>query len=384
MDDRKKRIGELEKRKKEQIVLLDAMLVRLGETLFERLDNCYKDSSGPDVDSVIEDLSQYRQLQNDIAASHDSIEVVEEQLRQCRELDERIITKEREESACSKELTIACRRLGKLLLDSPADPGGFCAPYRDQAEALFNKVQSLEDRISGLEQQDSGNVFSWIGKSTQGLVLRSFLSKALENLENLYRNIGDRYSRRGTLPESESVDDEIMEVCAGIEQKRAAARALSLELAAIREDRRAISGSFSTEGGSHKHIQSLKNHIARARDDLKILYRRIGMEAVASSVIEPAVENDRRQVIEALAVPEDEGALESAARINQAIRDDDLVVAKLKASLAIDDENAKIDKCRKLIQEKKEKIAQAERNIAEYERNIHDSEASIEKLQNLL
>jgi peptidoglycan hydrolase CwlO-like protein len=56
----------------------------------------------------------------------------------------------------------------------------------------------------------------------------------------------------------------------------------------------------------------------------------------------------------------------------------------LRASLAIDEEQAKIEKFRKMILDKKEKIAQAERNIADYEEGIADCEKYIEKLRELL
>jgi chromosome segregation ATPase len=272
-----------------------------------------------------------------------------------------------------------------LLLDEAAvgnaDYADFCAPYRDQADALLTKVLSLEERVAGLEERDGGNVFTWIGKNAQGLVLRSFLTKAQENLDQLRQTVGERYSRRdvAALPDSENNNaGEIENLCAEIERKRAEVRVLSQELAELREERRTISVSYNSEGGPIRQIQTLKNHITHVRDELKALYRRIGAEMAAVDGIE------RRQIIDSLIAPEDRDDLDNAARISRSIHDNETMIAKLQASLDIDEEKARIEKYRGMIGEKREKIAQAEKSIMEYEENIRVSEAGIEKLKALL
>jgi len=387
MDDRKKQISELEQRKREQIIALDALLTRLGETLLGRASD-----SSPENDSAFEELAVFRRLKNDITDSGAAIQAVEEQIRRFRELEESIEAKEQEEAAGSKELAVVYGRLGKLLLDAAGTGvnggvyAGFCAPYRDQADALLTKVFSLEERVAGLEEKGGGNVFTWIGKNTQGLVLRSFLTRAQENLEQLRRNVGERYSRGDAVRlsgkvsggETDSVLPEtaaIESLCAEIEQKRAQARTLSQDLAGIREERRKISGSFNDEGGLLKQIQILKNHIAHIRDELKSLYRRIGAETASIDG------TGRRQAIDTLVSPDDKEILDNAMRINRLIHDDETAIEKLRASLAIDEEKTKIEKYRKMIQDKKDKITQAEKSIMEYEENIRISEAAIEKLK---
>jgi len=388
MDDRKKQISELEQRKREQIVSLDALLTRLGETLLGRVNDSAQENNAPQGDAFGE-MALFKRLKNDIADSETAIQTVEVQIRRFRELEESIMAKEQEEAVNSKELAVVHGKLGKLLLDAAARTGAsgggyadFCAPYREQSDALLIKVLSLEERLAGLEEKGGGNVFTWIGKNTQGLVLRSFLTRAQENLEQLYRNVGERYSRAdavklsggetdNALPETAAIEG----LCADIEQKRTQARALSQELAELREERRKISGNFYDEGDPLKQIQTLKNHIAHIRDELKALYRRIGAEAASIDGVE------RRQVIDSLVSPDDKEVLDSAARINRLIHDDETAIEKLQASLAIDEEKTKIEKYRKMIQEKKDKIAQAEKNIMEFEESIRVSEAAIEKLQ---
>jgi hypothetical protein len=376
MDDRKKRISELEHRKREQIVQLDALLIRFGEGVFGRMADSH--------DSGIAELAVYQGYQADIANSQASIQAAEEQIRRSKELDQSIDVKEREESNNAKELAVAYSRLGKLLLDENSEQyAGFCAPYRDQNEALLTKVLSLGERLDELEKKEGGNVFTWIGKGAQSLVLRSFMTKAQENLEQLRRNVGECYGRDHRLSDNPAGNSGIEALCAEIEGARARSNANSAEIAALREERRMINSSYSAEGGPVKHINTIKNHIASVQNDLKTLYRRMGAECAS---IDPAKDMpaDRRQALDSLLLPQDADVLESASRIDKTIHDCEEEIKKLEASLAIDDEKAKIDKFRKMIQEKREKISRAELEITEIEEGIRDSEAFIKKLQDLL
>jgi len=380
MDDRKRQIGELEQRKREQIVSLEMLLTRLGEALLER-----EAGSGQEDKPAFEELAVFRGLKKDIADSEAAILAVEDQIRRFRELEENIEVKEQEESAESKELAAVYGRLGKLLLDEAAgvneEYAEFCAPYRDQADALLTKVISLEERVAGLEGREGGNVFTWIGKNAQGLVLRSFLTKAQENLDQLRETVGERYSRRdvAALPDGEKDGaGEIEMLCAEIERKRAEVRVLAQELAELKEERRTISVSYNSDGGPIRQIQTLKNHISHVRDELKTLYRRIGAEMAAVDGIE------RRQIIDSLIAPEDREDLDNAAQISRSIHDSETMMVKLQAFLDIDEEKERIERYRRMIGEKREKIAQAEKSITEFEENIRVSEASIEKLNALL
>jgi hypothetical protein len=381
MDDRKKRISELEHRKREQIVQLDALLIRLGEGVFGRM----ADSQA----CGIAELAVYQGYQIDIANSQASIQDAEEQIRRSKELDQSIDAIEREESENAKELAIAYSRLGKLLFeDNSGKYADFCASYRDQNEALLTKVLSLGERLSELDKKEGGNVFTWIGKGAQGLVLRSFMTKAQENLEQLRRNVGECYSRDYRLPDEGGNDlpvenTGIESLCAEIERKRARSDALLADIAALREERRQINSSFSAEGGPVKHINTIKNHIANVQNELKAMYRRMGAECASINLV-AGVPAERRQTLDSLLLPQDGEILDSASRIDKTIHDCEEEVKKLEASLAIDDEKAKIDKFRKMIYEKREKIAKAELDISEYEEGIRDSEVFIKKLQDLL
>jgi hypothetical protein len=389
MDDRKKLIGELEQRKREQNGILDSLLVRLGELILDRVTGDFQEN-----EAAFGELTVYRRLCNDIVNSGDSIQAVEEQIRRFRELEENIEAKELEEGNCTKELSTSYGKLGKLLLEASGKPDAtafkeFCTPYRDPANDLLTKVLSLEDRLSGLEQKEGGNVFTWIGKSAQSLVLRSFLTKAQDNLEQLRRNVGERYSRNSyrALPGSESDNErvipdvaEVEYLCTEIEQKRSELHSFTQELATLKNEKNAISVSYNAEGGPLRRIQILKNNIAHVRDEQKGLYRRVGADA-ASVNASTDILAERRHIIDSLILPEDGDMLDNIIQSSRQINEDEIAIEKLRISLAIDEEKVKIEKFRKMILDKKDKIALYERNISEYERSIRDSEAVIQKLQ---
>jgi len=380
MDDRKRRIGELEHRKREHIVQLDALLVRLGEGIFGRMADA--NSSG------IAELAVYQGFQTDIANSQASIQAAEEQILRSKELDQNIDATEREQSDNAGELAVAYSRLGKLLLaENSGQYAAFCAPYCDENETLLTKVSSLGERLDELEKKEGGNVFTWIGKGAQSLVLRSFLTKAQESLEQLRRNVGECYSRDYKLAEggAPAENSGIDALCAEIEGKRALSGVLSSDIAVLKEERRKINNSFSAEGGPVKHINTARNHIVNVQNDLKALYRRMGAECASIEQKDAGRGGaERKQILDSLLLPNDAEVLDNVSRINKTIHDCEDEIKKLEASLAIDDEKAKIEKFRKTIQEKRDKIAKAEQDIAEYEEGIRDSEAFIQKLQNQL
>jgi hypothetical protein len=374
MDERRKQIEELEKNKRENTASLDSILERFGEAILGRAG----DAEPSDFPAEIGD---YRRLRKETAGAEAAIKTVEEQIRRFRELEETIEAKEQEDGKQAKELAGVYARIGKTLFEDAAYRD-FAAPFREQADVLVTKVRSLEDRVGELDQKEGNNVFAWIGKSAQGLVLRSFLTKAQDNLDQLYRNAGERFCR-GDTPDTEHAGIAVL--LAEVERVRGFSRLLSDELIKLREEKRLISESFGAEGNPLKQIQNLKNQISRAGDELKILYRRFGAEAAG---VDPAAPADNqaggKPFLNSLSRPEDAPVLESAGRLNRMIREDDEAIGRLRASLSIDEEAAKIEKFRKLVEEKEARIAELEKNIAEFEDSIRDSEKYIEELRKLL
>ena len=379
MDDRKRQIAEAEQRKKEQAALLDSLLERIGEAIFARSDGLPEAATAD-----FAEFAAYGRLCGEAAGAQDSIRAAEERMIRFRELEEGIESGDREAGVRARELANAHGRLGRLLLEEAGKPDGgphdeFLAPFLGQADEMVSKVRSLEDRLSGLEQKEKGNVFAWIGKSAQTLVLKSFLGKAQENLDQLRRTVGERFSLRNSgslFPETAATET----LCGEIELARSELDAVSRDTAFLRDEKRAISDGFSADGGPLRYIQNLKNQIAGLQNELRSLYRRMGNEAAFPG----DSSGGRAEVVASLLAPEDRGNVEAAVGMSRAVGDCETVIEKLKAAIAIDEEKAKIEKHRRAIQEKRDRIAQAERNIVELEGSIRDCEASIEKLRELL
>jgi predicted nucleic acid-binding Zn-ribbon protein len=373
MDDRKKRIDELEKNKRESRFSLDSLLEGFGENLYGRIEDS----------AEFEDVLKYNTLQKDIADSTAAIFTVEEQERRFKELEDTIKLKEQEEKERGKELTEALGKLGKAMLENEAY-NEFTSVFKEQADALATRVGSLENRISELENKNGGNVFSWIGKSAHGLVLKTFLSKAQESQEQLYRSIGERYKRNdGTTQATTGGEDgEVAIYCEEIEKLRGVSDATADELSKLRDEKRILSASFGVEGSPQKQVQALKNRIASVKDDLRSLYRNFG--AQAAGIMDAEISPQRKYFIDTLVTAEDGENIGRAVKLNQSIVNSEKEIAKLQASLSIDEENVKIEKYRKQIDEKRGRITDLEKSISDIGESIKDCEAYIKELQKML
>ena len=390
MDDRKKRIDDLDKGKMEAYSSLDTLLENFGENLYHRTK---------DMQVEFDDILQYNTCLNDITASNAAIVKVEEKNRRFKELDDTIEHKEQEEKERSKEMAGIYRRLGKALLANKTY-SDFTSLFREQADAMALRLESLETRIKELENKEGGNVFSWIGKSAQGLVLKSFLSKAQDNQEQLYLDIGERYSsqcqndpgyvlsmgssKHSIVPvDNESHNSENVDaILTEIDWLSRLSRSATDELSVLKDEKRIISAGFGIDGNPQKQIQVLTSHIVQIRDDLRKLYRNFG--AQASGIMDSEILPERKYFIDTIVTAEDGEIIGRAVRLNQSIIDYEKAINKLKASLAIDDENSKIERYRRSIDDKKNRIVEFEKAIEDLEENVHESEKNIQELQKLL
>jgi hypothetical protein len=367
MDDRKKRIEDLLKNSQESRTSLDTLLVNFGETLYSR---------AKENQPEFEDFKQYNIYLQDIAESNLAITKIEEKNRRFQELEDAVTRRESEERERAREMSAIYRRLGKALLENSAYDD-YTSLFKEQADALSAKLGSLEARIGELDNKEGGNVFSWIGKSAQGLVLRSFLTKAQESQEHLYHDVGERYSRR----ESVSMDDEVAVILTEIESLRGISKTAMDEISSLKDEKRIISASFGIEGNPQKQIMSVKTHISQVNEALRNLFKKFGMQAAG---IDDDITPDRKYYIDSIVTAEDSEIIGRAAKLSQSLAENDSAIIRLKASLAIDDEISKIEKYQRTIEDKKDKIAEFEKNIKDLGESVRDSEARIQELQKQL
>jgi chromosome segregation ATPase len=367
MDDRNKRIEDLIKNNQENHVSLNKLLEDFGENLYSR---------SKDMQAEFEDIIQYSIYLQEISESNTAIGKVEEKNRRFLELGESIEKKEQEEKERSKEMAVCFRRLGKALLENN-DYEDFTSLFKEQSDALKAKLESLESRIKEIENKEGSNVFSWIGKSAQGLVLKSFLSKAQESQEQLYQNVGERYDNRASVS-----DDEVAEIRTEIDRLNSISRSAMNELSILKDEKRVIQAGFDIDGNPQKQIQNVKNRIARIRDELAGLYRNFG--AQASGIMDAELKPERKYFIDTIVTAEDGEIIGRAVRLNQTVTENEKAIGKLRASLSIDEENDKILKFKKTIEEKKVKITDLEKNIADMEDSVRSCEDYIKELQKQL
>jgi chromosome segregation ATPase len=373
MDDRKKRIDELERDKQGVRASLDTLLENFGESLYSRTK---------DMQVNFDDIGHYKEYLNNIAATNTAIGKVEEKNRRFKELEDTIDFKEREEKERLREVALIYRKLGKALLENSAY-NDFTSAFREQADALSSKLESLENRIMELEAKDGGNVFTWIGKSAQGLVLKSFLSKAQESQEQLYHNVGERYGSREDSSGGEGgAEGDIASLKSEIDKMLEVSHAAMSELSTLKDERRMISAGFGIDGNPQKQIQNLKNRISEIRDNLRNLYRTFGSQA--AGIMDAEILPERKYFIDTIVTAEDSEIIGRAVKMNQTIIDYETTIGKLSASLAIDEENAKIEKFQRSIEDKNNRIDELKRSIDDLEESVRDSQTYIQELRKQL
>ena len=367
MDDRKKRIDDLNRNSQESRISLDTLLENFGENLYLRTK---------EMQTEFEDITLYKAYLHDISESNNSIGKIEEKNRRFKELEEAIDIREQEEKDRAKEMAALYRKLGKALLADDAY-SDYTSLFKEQADALAAKLESLEKRIGELDNKEGSNVFTWIGKSAQGLVLKSFLSKAQENQEQLYYNVGERFSNRDAIRD----DDEVSRIRAYVDNMSNISRSAADEISSLKDERRIITASFGIDGNPQKQIQSVRNHINQVKESLAGLYRKCGAQTAG---VDEDISPDRKYFIDTIVTAEDGEIIGRAVKLNQSIIENEKAIAKLKASLAIDEEKNKIEKFRKSIDDKRNKIKDFEGSIADLEESVRDSEKYIHELEKQL
>jgi DNA repair exonuclease SbcCD ATPase subunit len=383
MDYRKKNIAELERSKRETLHSLDLILEDLGCRLMERLAGM---DTPPEACLLSADAEEYRRLQHEAADSEGLIKGIEKDSLRLQTIDEGLEQKEDQRAARLQELSAQYRHAGKLALENPqyAEPAAF---FRQRADSLVSRVESLEARLTEPGMNGGAHVFAWIGKSARALMVRSQLAKARDDLAGLYEAAGEEFTRpaaeappppEGTpagpppppVNESGLLED--------IERIRGQVRDLEEDMAKLREERRTISAAFNTKGGPVRHIQDLEKQKSRVKQALKTLYRRFGGEAADSADFRTGSAGSKRFAF--LFNDDDQQTLEKIRVIRKTVEDYDGEIEKLKASLAVDEQKAEIAKLEKAVAEQRDRIAAAEDAIAGYNRRMEDARARIEEL----
>jgi chromosome segregation ATPase len=381
MDERKRSIQELGVKKRENLDAITTLQGELGGSLLKRnlgeihvsgLDALSARGDVPEVVRNAKSAEEYLKLLKDIADTEALILKIEEDTARLKVVEEDIAVKEKISKDYSRELSSNFTRLGELLFND-TDSFAFISAYEKQARDTTDKIRSLEDQIEEIEIRSDGNIFSRLSRSAKGAALKSFLNKNQENLRRIYRMAGEKYALSST--HEPSSNSEIEDIFEQVQEKRRSFQEISGELSELRSERRKIGDSLGAEGNPVKRIGALEKHIVLARNQIFNVFAAFG-----AIVSDPAEEENFTDLLSA----ED---TEIIAKINEkkdVVRNLETRIESLKASLAIDDEKAEIEKLNRSIGEQRQRIRNAERAIEEFNSQIAQSEKKIEELSLLL
>jgi peptidoglycan hydrolase CwlO-like protein len=357
VDDRKKKIREYEDKKREALTSIEAMQETLGASILSHSEQ--------------DDDSAYCRLNRDINDSEAYIAAIEEDIVRLKALEADIQRKDQETAARVKDLSKLFTCLGEYVLED--DCIDAVRPYQTQAETVYSKIKSLEERLEQLEDRGDSNVFTWIGKNTQGMVLRSFLGKSRNSLQKIFTAAGEKYSQSVSLDTYAS--GRIKPLLGEIEGFNKELSVLGLAITRLKEERRRINDAFSPDGGPVKKIQTLERHIAHSREELKDVCIRYGREIETASGgedIVPLMEEAEIQL------------LEDIRNRRQSIREYNREIEKLEASLAIDEEMAAVAKMEKTIKDHEARIQASGEAITNLTAQISGAKFRIEELTKVL
>jgi predicted RNase H-like nuclease (RuvC/YqgF family) len=353
MDERKKTIKDLENRKTADLASADLLLIQLGEAVLPRIQD---------------KVPEYRSLTREIQDLEEGIRAAQADIARLEELDEDIRKKEQDDSELGRKISPLYTRIGELVLQDPAF-GEFAGPYCAQAETLLPKIQSLEGRIETLGERDDSNVFTWIGKGAQSMVLRSFLGRNKNNLQRIFNAAGEKFTQ--DVPKKTVEDVSILELLGGISGFREAQASAQAEIARLKEERRRITASFAPDGGVSRKIPALERRIAETREKLHALFFHHGVlvfESPEQPEYAAILDDSVRQLLDRIS------ALKNVAAENARNAE------KIRVSLAVDEEKAKIAKMERSIALHRRRITESEENIQSLDALIFEANKRIEEL----
>ncbi|MCL2093851.1 MAG: hypothetical protein FWH12_06620 [Treponema sp.] len=372
MDDRNKSIRELEDAKRAHKEERDRLLEGLGNSLisrigdsepFEKTDVTHMGSSPAKV------LTEYRTLQGEITQSEDMIKSLEADVLRLKELEGTIAQKEEEEGRLTKELEEAQLELGQALLEA-SDPMVDQMPNspKIQENMFLAKITEQENRLIELEEREGG-IFAWLGKNAQMAVAKGLLLKNRSGLQRLYRSVGEHFVSAG---QGSAMGWELTQRAVEL---KGTLSTLAVDLAVLKGERRNIGDLFGAEGSPARRIQGLQKHIDQVKGEFP---------GVCLRFASLALEKEGRDSLSALITEEDKPALEAAAALNERMAEKDEEIARIQRAIKVDELMAAIEKMRKGISTQEQRIGEAQAQIASYEKQISETQGQIEELQKFI
>jgi predicted RNase H-like nuclease (RuvC/YqgF family) len=364
MDERTKSILVIEQKMADEAGQINRLLRGLGQLLLEHSDS----------EDLAVERADYGKIVDETARLDEAIRQVEKDGERVSGIDGKIAEEERQKSALKERLTAIYPKMGKLAVEDPAF-SAFAAPYKTRIAAIQQKIEGLSGRLNGpneTEEKGNVNVFVWLGKGAQHLVVKSFLARTQSSLERVYAEAGAEFTRNR--PASQAGSGETEALYASVESLKNENNGRDLRIIALKEEKRTILSSFGREGSANRK----KAEIARRKDRLYLerddLYLRLGKKAEGPLfmrlTLQPPFDGEINKI------------RETVAHCREQVKDYENQIAGLKASLEIDRERAEVEKLERSVAEQRQRIALAGEAIVRYEKAIAEAHKRIEDLMN--
>jgi uncharacterized membrane-anchored protein YhcB (DUF1043 family) len=362
MDERKRTINELELKKKELERSQGLLHEDFGAALFNRFAG---------RETLLGDIAEeYLALQKNIADSQDLIQLTEAEVKRLNELSAEIHAKERDDAVLRAEIPAAAADVGRDAVGEERF-SALLGTYRDRVGEISPKLEEIKGKLDELDGNAGPGFFKWVDKNTRGAMYRTLAAKHQGSLEKIYIAAGEKLAA----PENEPLvsGHEMEDAVRVLRDLKEGAAARARELEDLRAEHRRLGSAFGAEGGPFKRIQNLEKRIADIRQEMKILYCRLGEEVLGGA-------EKFGQILE----PEDQRVIDMSGRNRETIAEYDRSIEKLKTSIAIDEKKAEIEKMKRALSEQERRITEAEERIGTIKAQIVETEARIEELSKLL
>jgi hypothetical protein len=367
VDERKRTIRDLQEKKRETLENLKKLRRDWGETLLSRLE-------AEDSDRFADELGRRRHCLESVAAFRARIQALEDGSLRLRSLDEDLAEKKKtvaERTGTLKELYAG---LGELALQNEQAPEVEDA-LKLQAEDLNARIGAGQERIGELEEGKIGGIFSRIGNAARGALIRSRISKDRAGLNRIYESAGEQvYAALEKQGESGAGD-----IPPRIKALREELSLLNEARGSLRDEMEALKDSLGIERESRnfsvaKKIRELEQSIAGEQGRLSDLYGAFGERLCG--LFASGEEGEESAWLQ----EEDKTALARARELEELMAGHEAAIAKLQASLRIDEEREAIGKMEGTILSHRRRIAASENAIAGLEKQIAEANRRIDEL----
>jgi chromosome segregation ATPase len=367
MDERTKNILAIEQKIADEAGRIDRLLRGLGQLLLERSDN----------NTLAAERAECGNINDETARLDEAARQVEKDGERVRGIDREIAEEERLVGEIKERLAAMYPGLGKLAVEDDTF-SAFASPYKTRIAAIQQKIEDISGRLSGRGEpgnpdgiKEKGNVFVWIGRGAQNLVVKSFLAKTQASLERVYAEAGAEFTRDRPAGQTGSAETEAVYTLA--ESLKQESNERDSRIAALKEAKRTILSSFGREGSANRkkaEIARRKERLQQERDDV---YLRLGKKAEDPSA---------QFTLQSLFDDEMNNIRQNVAYRREQVKDYEDQIAGLKASLEIDKERAEVKKLERLIAEQRRRITLAGESIARHETALTEANKRIENLMN--